>query len=151
VLGNHLTVLTNQSETNVFYNLIEGRTPKGYQTPPHRHTRYSEQFFVLDGEFTIWAEEQTTVLRGGDSFLIPTGVVHVVAATGEQDVSRGLVIASPGGFASVIEATGVPVTGGAALEPTATEIEEFTRRSAEIGDEILGPPGSLPADILLAP
>ncbi len=37
------------------YDPIEGYFPSGIQTPPHRHTRYSEQVYVLEGEITVWA------------------------------------------------------------------------------------------------
>jgi hypothetical protein len=63
-------------------------------------------------------------------FTIPVGTAHVVAATGDG-IARGLAIASPSAFARLITAVGTPDT---AL---------FERRSAEIGDEILGAPGAL--------
>jgi quercetin dioxygenase-like cupin family protein len=87
------------------YDLIEGYFPPGSQTPPHRHTCYSEQLYVLEGEFTVWAGENKVVLSAGESFLIPVGTPHVVAVIGDQP-ARGLMLAAPSAFARLIEATG---------------------------------------------
>jgi quercetin dioxygenase-like cupin family protein len=103
--GNHLTVLADQTDTGGRYDLIEGRAPAGMQTPPHRHTRYDEQLYVLDGEHTVWAGKRKVVLHAGDTFTIPAGTAHVVAATGGGP-AHGLVIASPSGFARLIEEVG---------------------------------------------
>ncbi|MUL38801.1 hypothetical protein [Gloeocapsopsis dulcis] len=70
--------------------------------------------------------------------MIPVGTPYVIAALSDQP-ARGLVIAAPSGFARLIEAIGT-------LDKTETsDIALVDRISAEIGDEILGPPGTLPA------
>ncbi|WP_199317108.1 hypothetical protein [Chroococcidiopsis sp [FACHB-1243]] len=51
--GSYLTILADRTTTGGQYDLIEGYFPPGSQTPPHRHTRYLEQLYVLEGEFTI--------------------------------------------------------------------------------------------------
>ncbi|WP_431192622.1 cupin domain-containing protein [Stenomitos frigidus] len=50
---------------------MEGYFPPGSQTPPRRHTRYSEQLYVLEGESTVWAGENKVMLGAGESFFIP--------------------------------------------------------------------------------
>jgi uncharacterized RmlC-like cupin family protein len=98
---------------------------------------------VLDGEFTVWTGGREAVLRPGDSLIIPAGTAHVVAAT-SGGPARALVIASPSGFARLITEVGTPV-GGDGMPPSALpDLEPFLRVSAELGDEILGPPGALP-------
>lgn len=142
LLGNRLTVLANHTETGGRYDLIEVRPPAGHQTPLHRHTRYTGQLYVLDGERTVWAGPQKVVLHAGDTFTIPAGTVHALAATGGP--MHGLVIASPSGFARVIEEAGTPVTGDVPPQPTPADLERYNRLAAEVGDEVLGPPGALP-------
>jgi quercetin dioxygenase-like cupin family protein len=133
-----LTIIADRTTTGGQYDLIEGYFPPGAQTPLHRHTRYSEQLYVLEGEFTVWAGKQKLVLSTGESFLIPVGTPHVIAALGDRP-ARGLVIAAPSGFARLIEAIDT-------LDKTETsDRAPIDRISAEIGDEILGPPGTLPA------
>jgi quercetin dioxygenase-like cupin family protein len=138
-----LTVLAGHAETGGRYDLIEGWFPPGTQTPPHRHRAYSEQIYVLDGEFTVWAGRRKVVLRPGDNSIISAGTAHVVAASGEGP-TRGLVVASPSGFARLITEVATPDEGGGAPPSVPLDMERFLRVSADLGDEILGPPGALP-------
>jgi quercetin dioxygenase-like cupin family protein len=142
LFGARLTVHANHEDTGGRYDLIEGSALPGNPTPLHRHNRYAEQLYVLEGEFTIWAGGSTIVLLPGGVFTIPAGMAHVVAATGGGP-ARGLVVASPSGFARLIMATGTPDTG-VPLLARPPDMALFERMCAEIGDEILGPPGSRP-------
>jgi quercetin dioxygenase-like cupin family protein len=136
--GSCLTILADHTTTGGQYDLVEGYFPPGSQTPPHRHTRYSEQLYVLEGEFTIWAGENKVVLNTGESCLIPVGTPHVVAAIGDKP-AHGLMIAAPSAFAQMIAAVGTQE------KAETLDMALFDRISAEIGDEILGPPGTLPS------
>ena len=121
--------------------------PRRPQVPPHVHRRYSEQFYVLDGEFTVWtAGGRKAVLRRGDDLLIPTGTAHAVAVTGDGP-GRALVVTSPSGFARLVTEVGTPDVGGEAPPSATTDMELLGRVAAELGDEILGPPGALPDEV----
>jgi quercetin dioxygenase-like cupin family protein len=135
--GSCLTILADRTTTGGQYDLIEGYFPPGTQTPPHRHTRYSEQLYVIEGEIAVWLENQKTELSIGETFLIPLDIPHVVAAIGDKP-ARGLVIAAPSAFARLI------ATVGTQERADAVDMELFDRISVEIGDEILGPPRTLP-------
>ncbi|PSB24428.1 cupin domain-containing protein [Stenomitos frigidus] len=137
LFGSRLTIVADHTTTDGKYDLVEGYFPPGTQTPPHRHTRYSEQLYVLEGEFTVWAGKNKLVLEAGESFLIPKGITHVVAALSDRP-ARGLVVASPSAFAHLVEATGT------LNEHEEADMELFMRVSSEIGDETLGIPGDLP-------
>lgn len=143
LFGTRLRILASGSETAGRYDLIEGWFAPGVQTPPHRHSTYSEQLYILEGEFTVWTGKEKTVLRPGDDYLIPAGTPHVVAATGNEP-SRGLVVASPSAFARLITEAGTPGEPGNTPPTTPPDMERILRVSGEIGDEVLGPPGSLP-------
>lgn len=137
LLNNYLTIVADRTTTDGKYDLIEGYFPSGAQTPPHRHTRYSEELYVLEGEFTVWVDKNKVVLGAGESAFIPMGIPHVVAALSDRP-ARGLVVASPSGFADLIKATGT------LNQDEAPDMELFNRISTEIGDELLGAPGDLP-------
>ncbi|MEP0873149.1 cupin domain-containing protein [Trichocoleus desertorum AS-A10] len=137
LFGSRLNIVADHTTTGGQYDLIEGYFPPGIQTPPHRHTRYSEQLYVLEGEFTVWAGENKVVLNAGESFLIAPCTPHVVAALGGRP-ARGLVVAAPSAFARLIAAVGT------LDEAEPADMKLFERISAEIGDEILGAPGDLP-------
>ena len=72
-LGHHQTILAGAADTEGRYDFAEGRFPAGTQIPPHRHRRYSEHFYVLEGELTVWAGRRKVVLRPGDDLLIRPG------------------------------------------------------------------------------
>jgi quercetin dioxygenase-like cupin family protein len=137
-----VSVLADQTNSGGRYDLIEGWLSSGTQTPPHRHGAYAEQLYVLDGELTVWAGGRKAVLRPGDDFFIPAGTAHAVAATGAVP-GRALVVASPSGFARLIREAGTQDDGSGAPS-AATDIDLYRRVAAELGDEILGPPGALP-------
>ena len=142
LFGARFTVHAHHEDTAGRYDLIEGNPAPGYQTPLHRHTRYAEQFYVLEGELTVWAGGRTAVLRPGDVFTVPAGTAHAVPVTGSGP-ARALAVASPSGFARLIMEAGIPDTGDA---PPAgpPDMALFERIQAKIGDETLGPPGTLP-------
>ena len=62
-LGHHQTILAGAADTEGRYDLAEGRFPAGTQIPPHVHRRYSEHFYVLEGELTVWVGRRKVVLR----------------------------------------------------------------------------------------
>jgi len=141
LFGTHLTILANQADTDGRYDLIEGNFAPGVETPVHRHFTYAEQLYVLSGEFTVRTEAGTVVLGPGQSHFIPQGVTHSVAATSASP-ARGLVVASPSGFAHLIQTVGTVSDGSDTPPASQSDMAAFMRVSAEIGEEILGPPGA---------
>ena len=91
----------------------------------------------------MWVGKRKVVLHDGETFRTPAGTAHVVAATGEG-ITHGLVIASPSRFARLIHEAGTPDTGAAPPELTPADLERANSVAAEVGDEILAPPGALP-------
>jgi quercetin dioxygenase-like cupin family protein len=146
-LGHRLTIIGGPADTEGRYDLVEGWFPSGAQVPLHRHRRYSEQFYALEGEFTVWAGRRKAVLRPGDDVVIPAGTAHTWAVTGDGP-ARGLAVASPSGFSRLITEVGIPDDGSGAPPSAATDMDLLRRVSAELGDEILGPPGALPDEFV---
>lgn len=50
IFGSRLNIVADHTMTDGKYDLVEGYFPPGRQTPPHRHTRYSEQLYVRDAK-----------------------------------------------------------------------------------------------------
>jgi mannose-6-phosphate isomerase-like protein (cupin superfamily) len=143
MFGAHFTAHANHEDAAARYDLIEGGAPPGFQTPLHRHTRYSERFYILEGEFTVWAGERKAVLHPGELFTIPAGTAYAVAITGDRP-GRALAVASPSGFTRLVTEVGTPDDGSGVPPSAPTDLDLLQRVSAEQGDEILGPPGTLP-------
>ena len=91
LLNNYLTVVADRTTTDGRYDLIEGYFPAGAQTPPHRHTRYSEELYVLEGEFTVWIDKNKVVLCAGEIALnqvIPTVSCGAIGDDGEVVIKK---------------------------------------------------------------
>jgi quercetin dioxygenase-like cupin family protein len=145
LFGNRLIVLASHADTAGRYDLVENVSPPGAQVPPHRHTRYSEQLYVVEGELTARVGERTVVLRHGENVFIPAGTPHSLAFTGD-DQTRVLVVASPSGFARLVTEGGTPDEGQGMPPAASFDRDRFLRIAAELGDELLGPPGALATD-----
>jgi mannose-6-phosphate isomerase-like protein (cupin superfamily) len=138
LFGSRLTIVADHTTTAGQYDLIEEYSLPGSQTPLHRHTRYSQLLYVLSGEFTVFAGENKVVLSAGDNILIPIGTPHMVAVFSDKP-ARGLVVNAPSGPARLITAMGMRD------ETETLDMALLARISAEMGDETLGPPGTLPS------
>ncbi|KAF3888475.1 MULTISPECIES: cupin domain-containing protein [Nostocales] len=137
LFGSCMRILADAATTAGQYDLVEEYILPGSQTPPHLHTRYSQQMYVLEGEVTVWAGDKKVVLSAGENLLIPIGTPHMVAVFGTKP-ARNLVINAPSGPARLIEAVGTQ------NETETPDMELLLKISAELGDEILGSPGALP-------
>jgi quercetin dioxygenase-like cupin family protein len=137
------TILTTAEETDGRHDLIDSVLPAGSTTPLHLHTRYEERIFVVSGSLTVWRGHDKLVLGAGDYAHIPTDVPHTVQA-GSED-THALNITSPAGFAELVARAGTPVH--LATPETGFDDDLFTAVTTELGDVVLGPPGTTPADL----
>ena len=62
------------------------RLPAGNTFSPHYHEDMQEIFIILRGEAQIMVDQQTVVLREGDSILIDAREVHRMWNTTREDV-----------------------------------------------------------------
>ena len=145
LFGTRLIVLASHADTAGRYDLVENVLPPGAQIPPHRHTRYSEQLYVVAGELTAWVGERKVVVRHGENVFIPASTPHSLAATGDGQ-THVLVVASPSGFARLVTETGTPDEGQGMPPTESFDMDLFLRVAAELGDELVDPPGTLPTD-----
>ena len=145
MLGNELrvTILATAAETEGRLDLSDSVLAPGHATPLHLHTRYEERLWVASGSLTVWAGPDKVTLRSGDYYAVPMNVPHAVRSG--PDGAHALLISSPAGFAELIERAGTP----AHLATPATELDAdlFMAVTTELGDVVLGPPGSTPADL----
>jgi quercetin dioxygenase-like cupin family protein len=137
------TILTTGAETGGRHDLVHGALPPGATTPLHVHTRYEERLWVLSGSLTVWAGPYDRTLRAGDFQAIPRDVPHTIQA-GPEGV-EALNISSPAGFADLVARAGTPAE--LATAENWLDAERLTAVTAELGDLLLGPPGTIPADL----
>ena len=77
----------------------------------------------------------------GDYCAIPLNTPHAIKAG--PDGCRSLLISSPAGFAELITRAATPAH--LAGSDTQIDLELFASVSAELGDQLVGPPGTVPA------
>ena len=137
------TILATAAETDGRHDLTDGVLPPGAMVPLHRHTRYEERLWVVSGAMTVWAGPDKAALRSGDYYHVPLDTPHTFHAGPEG--ARALIISSPAGFAEAIARAGTPAH--LATPETGCDPGLFMAVAAELGDVVLGPPGTTPADI----
>jgi mannose-6-phosphate isomerase-like protein (cupin superfamily) len=137
------TILTTATETDGRHDLTDGVLPPGATVPLYLHTRYQERLFVVSGSLTVWAGPDTLTLRPGDYYHVPMHVPHTFRAGSEG--ARALNISSPAGFAETITRAGTPAH--LATPDTEFDLDLLMAVAAELGDVVLGPPGTTPADL----
>jgi quercetin dioxygenase-like cupin family protein len=143
LLGAKLTVTLDDILTGSGYDVITGVFATGSEIPLHLHTGYSETIVVLEGEQTIYTPGSEAVLHSGDHLFIPAGTPHAIVSSGLQP-SKALIIASPGGFAKLIKASGIPENADGVIPDKPFDMPLFMKLSAPSGDQLLGPPGTRP-------
>ena len=96
-----------EATTRRAFTLAEFTGGEGPWTVPHVHRRMEECFFVLDGEFTFAAGEQTIPAGPGSYILVPRGTRHVITAGAGGGRLLGLMV--PGGLEEMFfELAGLP-------------------------------------------
>jgi len=74
-----------------------------------------------------------------------SSLLHYALHRTGDGLERGLVVALPSRFAPQVTEVGVPNDGSGVPPPTPADMALLHRLSVELlGDEILGPPGTLP-------
>jgi uncharacterized cupin superfamily protein len=108
----------------------------------HIHHGEDETFYVVEGTVTVYAGDEEIHLARGDYGFVPRGVAHAYLVTSER--ARVLVTFSPSGFEEFFLEMGIVVDGDEPpVEGVTPSPEEFARRLAPYGCEVVGPPPTL--------
>jgi steroid delta-isomerase-like uncharacterized protein len=134
-------------ETDGQVSLVEGLLPPGAMTPLHVLPRVDQTLYVVEGELTAYLPGVERVLRSGDSMLQPAGVLQTHRVTSSEP-ARVLAISSPAGFERFFVEAGRPAEALTLppLDESPPDLERLAEVAAKHGMEIIGPPGSLPAE-----
>ena len=74
-------ILASGDETDDQYGVFTAKAPRGDRIPAHVHYRTHEFFYIVDGEISVWMDDQAdyhikTTLTKGDFAFVPAGTVH---------------------------------------------------------------------------
>jgi quercetin dioxygenase-like cupin family protein len=116
------------------------RESRGAATPLHVHRDYDETFYVIEGELTVFVGDGRLEARAGDFVVGPRGVPHAWIVTSE---SCELFVTAGAGLDTFFAEVAVPVTGSEPPPPAMPDNEDFARRMARRGIDLVGPPPAL--------
>jgi quercetin dioxygenase-like cupin family protein len=78
-----LVWLANRKQAGIEATVGYGEIAPHTSNPAHRHHRCSETVFVLEGSLDHLAGADTVALQTGDVLVVPPGMVHKAANTGD--------------------------------------------------------------------
>ena len=135
-------------DTSGLFAVTEGLLPSGHMPPPHIHEHDDEGFFVLEGEITVYTSEGEQVVLPGQAAFIPAGEPHTFRVTSTGS-ARVLGMIAPGEFVGYLRACGRPAEREALpVLDGPPDIDLLMREAPRYGITIVGPPGSVPADLV---
>jgi quercetin dioxygenase-like cupin family protein len=129
--------LATGEDTGGAFCLVDEVASRGMSVPLHRHPDDMESFYVLDGELSIFIEEQPGVAATAGAFAhIPAGAVHGFRVETEQ--ARYLILTTQrhGEFYRAIT---LPSGAGGERPSGSVEGAQIKQAANEYGIEFVGP------------
>jgi quercetin dioxygenase-like cupin family protein len=126
-----MTVKATDEDTGGAFSLLEATEPPGFGPPLHRHVNAAEAFYVLEGLYRIFIDDETFDCPAGSFIFVPAGLRHGFRV---GDVpSRKLNLYSPAAMVGYFDELSVMAASG---EPDPVAVDAIGRR---YGMEVLGP------------
>jgi quercetin dioxygenase-like cupin family protein len=127
-----MTVKADVGDTAGAFTLLEAAEPPGFGPPMHTHEDAGEAFYVLEGEYVVFLDDEEFRCPAGSFIFIPAGRVHGFRV---GDVSsRKLNIYSPAAMVGYFD----ELADAAAREVTLDE-NGLAEMAARYGMRVLGP------------
>ena len=128
-------VKASADDTAGQYTLVEITAPPGLEAPLHVHYTEDEGFYVLEGNVTVVAGDDTVELASGQHAFGPRNVPHKF--TVGPDGARMLWTLTPGGFENLIDAASVPAETPTVPPATVLPPENAAEIVRRHGNELL--------------
>jgi uncharacterized cupin superfamily protein len=117
-----MTVKADGTATGGAFSMLQATEPAGFGPPMHIHHGIAEAFYVLDGEYLIFLEEEQHRCPAGSFIYIPAGVRHGFRV---GDVpSRKLNLYSPAAMVGYFDELSVALREGTADDDHLRQIAE---------------------------
>ena len=133
-LGNFsVEVLATSAETSGEFTLLQTQNePPGFGPPLHLHRDAAEAFFVLEGEYLMFLEDQQTLCPPGALVYVPQATPHTFKVVSEGP-GKKLNLFSPAAMTEFFEELAEAEAAGSATPELLDEI------AARCQMEVLGP------------
>lgn len=115
-----MSVKATASDTEGQFSLLEANEPAGFGPPLHIHHDAAEAFYVLDGEYIIFIDDEEHVCPTGSFIFIPAGVPHGFRVSAVQ--SRKLNLYSPAAMVGYFDDLSAALTRGEVDDPALAEV-----------------------------
>ena len=128
-------------ETGETYALCEITVAPQGGTPPHRHTRENESFYVQEGELEFQIDDRTLIATTGTFLHSPKGQIHRFTNVTAKS-AKLLVWVTPAGFERFIAEVGKVVNGQvtSGVSLSSEDMEKILTTAPKYGIEIIPPP-----------
>jgi mannose-6-phosphate isomerase-like protein (cupin superfamily) len=126
-----MTVKAGASDTDGAFTLLEAAEPPHFGPPMHIHRDAAEAFYVLEGEYIIFIDEEETRCPAGSFVYIPAGAVHGFRV-GDRP-SKKLNLYVPQAMVGYFDELAAAIASGTADDATLGAIAE------QYGMDVLGP------------
>jgi mannose-6-phosphate isomerase-like protein (cupin superfamily) len=126
-----MTVKASEGLTAGAFTLLEATEPPDFGPPMHIHHNADEAFYVLEGEYIIFIEDQETRCPAGSFIYIPSGVRHGFRVGAVA--SRKLNLYAPGVMVGYFDELAEAIANGAADD------ERLGAIAMKNGVEVVGP------------
>lgn len=127
-------------ETGQAYALCEAIVQPQGGSPPHRHQREDEAFYVQEGEFEFLLDDATVLATPGTFLYSPKGQKHCFTNK-TATPAKMLIWVTPAGFERFLAEVGRPanslITPGGELSPA--DLEKLLATAPKYGIEIIPP------------
>lgn len=140
LLGDLYTFKAVGSDTGEAYALCEVIVQPQSGSPPHRHGREDEAFYVQSGEFEFQLDQQVLTASAGTFLHSPKGQLHRFTNISSTP-SNLLIWVTPAGFEKFIAEVGRTLNGSVVPSPqvSSDDIERILAAAPKYGIEILPP------------
>jgi mannose-6-phosphate isomerase-like protein (cupin superfamily) len=123
---------TGDQTAQQFTLLVTQSEPPGFGPPLHRHRDSAEAFFVLEGEYLMFLDDDQLLCPGGSFVYVPRGVPHTFQVTSAQP-GKKLNLFSPAAMVGFFEDLAVAEAAGTATP----ELLDVIAKRHQM--EVLGP------------
>ena len=137
--GSLVTFLAESKDTGGSFALLEAAMKPGNEPPPHIHGREDELFYVLEGAFDVFVDDEAFNLQAGECVFMPRLRPHGFIIRSPR--FRMLVLFQPGGvdgyFRSMSDSAYELDLPSKAITYSMAEMEHVARGFADFGIRVL--------------
>ena len=138
-LGAVISIVAEGSETEGALTVTEIDAPPEYENNLHSHPPH-ELFYVLDGEMTLYVDQEPHHLASGSAGFVPANSPHGFRVGGD-DPLHVVAIFAPAGMADFFREVGTPVESREVPDyhgPTQDDLERMRAASPKYDVKRLG-------------